>query len=167
MPVDGFNTTLSWSKFKKLTTRPQGSDADGKTAAIYEGKNITPARNGNAIIVKSADVVVSINSRASWVVEAQMTDELLRHEQGHYDITALGARGYYNGLLKISEKNPKALGDSINELNDAFERKIDVVNKRYDEKTDHSRIKSEQEKWNKVIASEKQKADGSLDNLPQ
>jgi hypothetical protein len=166
MTPDGFDTTISWSSFKKRKTKPAGKDGDAETIATYTGSNIELAKNGNAVIIKTAEVTVTMNSRASWVVEGKETTSLLKHEQGHYDITSIGAREYYNQLLKLSGSSPKKLIDKVNDLNEAFEKMIGTLNVRYDEQTDHSKIMAEQEKWNKAIATEKQKADGSLDNLP-
>jgi len=99
-------------------------------------------------------------------VQDKMNAELLKHEQGHYDITALGARELYAGLFKLKAKDVKSLGDDVKELSRRIQRKINTINNRYDNQTDHSKIKAEQEKWNRAIASEKQKPNGSLDSLP-
>jgi hypothetical protein len=167
MPVDGFDYTISWAKFTKVTTAPNGSDADGYTEAVYQSNNIQPVRGkGKTVVVKTADITISLDSGQSWVVETKITNDLLTHEQGHYDITALGARELYARLLKLKAADVKSLSDKVNELSEALQNKIDNTNHRYDEQTDHSKVKASQEKWNKAIATEKQKADGSLDNLP-
>lgn len=166
MAVEGFDNDISWSKFKKRKVRPKASDADGYTYAIYRSSVKFGYGEGKAIVVKSADFVVELDSKESWVVEDKMNDELLKHEQGHYDITALGAREVYAGLFKLQAKDSKALTDSVKDLNDRIQKKIDDTNKRYDKQTDHSRNKVEQEKWNKAISNEKLKPDGSIDNLP-
>lgn len=157
MAVDGFDDEISWSAFTKRKTRPQGKDADGYTQASYHysydlGK-------------QTADVVIALDPNQSWVVEDMRNDELLKHEQGHYDITALGAREFYATLVE-KVKSSKTSGSSITTLNEKFQRNIKRTNQRYDTQTGHSRLKAEQEKWNKAIAAEKQKLGGSLDNLP-
>jgi hypothetical protein len=167
MPVDGFDYTITWAKFTKVSTAPNSSDADGYTHVVYQSNNIQPVRGkGKTVVVKSADITITLDSGQSWVVETKTTNDLLTHEQGHYDITALGARELYTGLLKLKAADVKALEDKVNELSEALQRKIDTTNHRYDEQTDHSKIKALQEKWNKSIAMEKQKSNGSLDNLP-
>lgn len=167
MALEGFDNAISWSKFIKRKARPKSSKDDGYTSAVYQSKNIKPGYGeGKAIVVKSADMLIVLNSSESWVVEDKMNDELLKHEQGHYDITALGAREVYAGLFELKANNPKELAEGVKKLNDRIQKKINETNIRYDVQTDHSRNKTEQEKWNKAIATEKQKRDGSIDNLP-
>lgn len=167
MAINGFDTQISWTGFTKVASRPSGSDGDAYTYAVFSSNNIQPTRGeGKSIVVKSADISIVLNKSQSWSVDSKQSDELLKHEQGHYDITTLGAREVYNSLFKLKEKNVKSLGDSIQALTNRVQKKIDDANKRYDEQTDHSRKRSEQEKWNKAITIEKQKADGTLDNLP-
>jgi hypothetical protein len=167
MPLDGFEHQISWSEFNPRKERPKGNDADGFTKAVSKFSYTSGRGEGNAIIIKSADASISMDTKQSWVVEGKKTGELLQHEQGHYDITALGVRELYTGLLKVKAKDVKSLNDRLKELNETIQKKINRTNIRYDEKTDHSRVKAEQEKWDKSIAAEKQKPDGSLDNLPQ
>lgn len=166
MPVDGFDTQIAWSGFQTLQSRPAGSEGDAETYSEYAAPSISFAKKGAAVVVKSADVSVSLNGQKSWVVDGKANAELLQHEQGHYDITALAAREFQKALLTLSAADVQALKTKVSNLNASFEGKIGNANKRYDKQTNHSQVKSEQEKWNKALAAEKQKADGSLDNLP-
>jgi predicted secreted Zn-dependent protease len=167
MAVEGFESEISWSKFKKRKTRPSNSDADGYTKARSKSEFTFGRGSGGAIVVKSADITITMDTEESWVMEDKMTDELLKHEQGHFDITALGVRDLYTGSMKLKAKSPKGLDDSLKKLGKTIQDKIDRTNIRYDKQTRHSQAKTEQEKWNKAISTEKLKKDGSLDNLPQ
>lgn len=166
MPLDGFDHQLLWSEFTKLQTSPAGSDADGKTKAGSKLSYTFARGEGRTIVVKTADVAIFMDTKRSWVVDGKMTDELLKHEQGHYDITALGVREFYEAFRNFKGKDAKSLDEKILAAGESAQKKIDAVNKRYDGQTEHFRKKAEQEKWNKAIAAEKQKSDGSLDNLP-
>lgn len=166
MPLDGFDTLISWSGFQNLPGRPAGADTDAETMARYRAPKINFVGKGKAVGVDSADVEIRFRSEESWVVQGKQTNYLLNHEQGHYDITALGAREYHKNLFTLTANDSKSLQEKINKLDASFIKKISVVNKRYDAQTDHSQKKAEQDKWDKAIAAEKQKSDGSLDNLP-
>ncbi|MEO6917314.1 MAG: DUF922 domain-containing protein [Chitinophagaceae bacterium] len=167
MPVTGFTTEITWSKFKKLKTRPANSDADGYTVARSQTRYSFARGEGGAIVIKTMNIAISMDTTQSWVVESKMTDELLQHEQGHFDITALGVREINLGALRLKEKTTRELEESIKDLNDTLQGKIDATNIRYDEQTKHSQAKTQQEKWDKAIAAEKRKAEGSVDNLPK
>lgn len=149
-----------------MKQRPVGKDGDAETVTVYHAKDILFARKGNGIIVKSADVTISMDSKSSWVITGKEDAWLLKHEQGHYDISALAARDFYNQVMQLNTATEGDMNDEIAKINEALQQKIDDTNARYDQQTDHSRNKSEQAKWNKAIETEKQKAGGSIDNLP-
>lgn len=166
MSLNGFGDSIKWSKFKKLKAPPPATDMDAETFAFYRSNNIRSKRNGNAIHM-SADVTISLLGHRSWVVTGKMNDYLLKHEQGHYDITALAAAEFYREILSLQVADQATLKTSLSEINDRLQQKIERTNIRYDLQTDHSRDIQAQQKWDQKIALEKQKKDGSLDNLPQ
>jgi hypothetical protein len=166
MPVTGFDTILTWANYRQLKTRPAGETLDAKTTTDYRTKNPVVQKAGNAVSIKSIDVEIQINSQDSWVLIEQMDDELLRHEQGHYDIAALAARDLHSKLLKLQLKDVHTLDTERKKTGDEIQHKLNVVDGRYDTATDHGDVKTEQDKWNRALAAEKQKADGSVDNLP-
>lgn len=166
MPLNGFNTSVSWSDFTQVSSRPQGVNEDAEIHAQFPF-SYNMGRNGRAIIVSSADMNISMNTVTSWAVTSQQTSVLLQHEQGHYDITALGARELYNTMLTLSGASENNLKRSIRDANARIQSKVDAANRRYDNQTNHSQNTTKQTEWNKQIAAEKQKANGSIDNLPQ
>lgn len=166
MAINGFNDTISWSQFNKRASRPAGQNEDAQIHPEVIPANINFKTKGKAVIITNADIDIELVSDDCWVVSSQMTSELLKHEQGHYDIIALSAREMYKNLLALSAASPHTLEQKLNGLKEKAQIKVKRVDKRYDDKTDHSRNKAIQEKWNKAIATEKQKPDGSIDNLP-
>lgn len=166
MPVSGFDTNLTWAKFRQLKTRPAGETLDAKTTTNYRTKNSVLQKAGSTVSIKSIDVEVQINSQESWVLIEKMDDELLRHEQGHYDIAALAARDLHAKLLKLQANDVHALDGETKKTGEEVQQKLNIVDDRYDTVTNHGEVKTEQDKWNKAIAAEKAKHDGSIDNLP-
>ncbi|MCC5613171.1 hypothetical protein LC612_42465 [Nostoc sp. CHAB 5834] len=86
----------------------------------------------------------------SWVLPDKKTDELLEHEQGHFNM----------GIL-CTLKFKKEVASTVL-LKSNYNEKIDLIFKsilmdinqmslRYDEETNHMLNKSEQKKWNKKI----------------
>lgn len=74
----------------------------------------------------------------------------LRHEQGHFDITMLGAETFVDELKKatFTVQNYQLL------INQIFDRDYDeniALQNEYDRETKHSIDKEKQEEWNKRI----------------
>ena len=165
MPLNGFNNSISWSQFSQVQQRLNGQE-DAFIRVVYRYTYQT-GRNRNAVTVSEADVNIDILSSESWVVDTQMTDYLLRHEQGHYDITSLGARSFYNALLNETASSINALATSIRRLNTRHQQTINSANNRYDSQTQHSRDTNAQQRWNQAISAALLNVNGSVNSLPQ
>jgi len=166
MPVNGFDTTISWSDFQPLSSRPQGVDEDAQIHPEMRPGNIKLGRKSNAVVITDITIDITLVGADCWVVSGQSSNDLLKHEQGHYDILALSAREFHNKLLKLSAKSTQDLQQQVNDLKSKMEKTVQKVDKRYDTQTNHSRDTQNQQLWNKKISEEKQKPDGSIDNLP-
>ena len=166
MALENFNYAVQWSKFKEISRDPSGGTMDAETVTEYQANNRKIAKKGNAVVYVSASVKIFVNSQVSWALKGHTNADLLKHEQGHYDISALAARTFYNSVLKLSAPDINALEEASKKLNAEMQTKIEDVNKRYDIQTSHSRNKTEQNKWNKAIEMEKKNAYGNIDNLP-
>ena len=134
---------LTWDDFKAA---PQKL---GNTAAM------TTTHLGFSYSVTNGTVAYKIDCRfektKSWGLVKN--DWILRHEQGHFDIAEIFAR---------------KLNQSINEYQfnrNSFQKDLDVIYKsvvdekekfqqQYDNETDYSRNKTNQEEWYKKIESE-------------
>ncbi|WP_460913524.1 DUF922 domain-containing protein [Spirosoma areae] len=99
----------------------------------------------------SLNLQVSTRLRGnSWVKPTQRSDELLAHEQGHFDIARIHALKFKKAIL------------STVLLKDTYREKINLVFQlhltnaklmglQYDEETNHSLNKSEQKKWSQKL----------------
>jgi predicted secreted Zn-dependent protease len=170
MPVSGLNYKLSWDKDfpeeNKLEMRPTGKKYDSETHPNWKFKYKLDS-NQRRVFAKDIDITVSLDKKDNWVVRAKMLDELLRHEQGHYDITALLARDFDVSIKKISASSVDEIRKKVGNLEQEFKRKFnDIQISRYDKQTKHGADRSVQEMWEQRISAEKRKSDGSADNLP-
>lgn len=165
MAVNGFDKQIAWSEFQKYNAAPAGNNFDSETVSNYN-YSYGMARKGNALVITTADINIFVNGQQSWVVSAKMDPVLLKHEQGHFDITALVAREFYKKLFSLSAKTEHDLKKAMTDLKAAMKTKTDSTNVRYDAQTNHSLITKVQDQWNRAIAAEKAKQDGSIDNLP-
>jgi len=101
--MSGFPRALIWSNFRQVTSSPspphQAQSSSSYTMA--GGRRVSTV--DRAFRVAGLRITVSTNTAASWAVAAARSNpDLLRHEQGHYDITGLVARDLAIGILDLS-----------------------------------------------------------------
>jgi hypothetical protein len=83
-------------------------------------------------------------------------DELLAHEQGHYDIHALLTRDFFLAVMQLKSKEYTTPGGLTIDINTAQRATVDksaTVQARYDTETDTGRKKTEQAQWKGIISS--------------
>ena len=165
MPLNNFDDSISWSQFNEFSARPSGQ-IEYAEINVGSALNYGYDQNGNSVIVSTLDVTITVVRNESWVVTSAKSDYLLKHEQGHYDITSLGARELYNHVLNTKGNSVENFKSKISELKRVIQRKINTANKMYDKQTDHSINKQLQETWDKKIDAAKKKLNGTIDDLP-
>jgi predicted secreted Zn-dependent protease len=165
MPLNNFTHIISWSEFTHVPSRPEGVEENAEINCHFP-HTYQFGKNKGAVTIASAEVNISTIPAKCWVVSDQKTDYLLQHEQSHYDILALCAREFYNKILTYTASTEDKLEKRIKHLNADLQQKVNKIDKRYDLQTKHSQDKAKQQEWDKKIAAEKQKPDGSIDNLP-
>jgi len=96
------------------------------------------------------------DSQSSWCRKGKQTDLLLKHEQLHFDIHELYTRKIFIAL------NQGTYTDNYkNEIETIFRKMLkecQAVQDRYDDETDHSRIRDKQLEWEARIKAELIKA---------
>jgi hypothetical protein len=121
------------------------------------------------VIAKTFKVAVQMDTVSSWVVKDKESDNLLNHEQGHYNITALGARDYMNGALAFVFDTAKELVQALTNLEKNVQSLISSINKMYDDDpncgTDHGSKADKQAQWDLRIKSQMNDPKGTLDSL--
>jgi predicted secreted Zn-dependent protease len=81
------------------------------------------------------------------------TADLLKHEQGHFDITVLTVRAFAKELEQLKAGSPAALGQQVNAALSKHQQRANMLEEKYDKETDHSRDQDAQKKWNQAIDS--------------
>ena len=166
MAIQNFNHLISWADFLKRQSRPAGVNEDAQIHPEISPGKIQLARKGKSVTITEVDLEITLVKSDCWVVESKKSDYLLNHEQGHYDILAISARELYNSLMGLSAVSTHELQRTITKMQENIQKRVSAVDARYDAQTKHSLDKTVQESWDKKIREEKQKPDGSIDNLP-
>ena len=165
MTMTGFNHSVTWREFRTVPSRRGRVSED---AFIKARKRVTyefsgPRGNYRVTAVRAGIVV---DRSRSWVVRGGQNADLLRHEQGHFDITALGMREEANRIGALAGRNGRNIKRQADTIRREINRKIAAANRRYDARTNHSRNTTAQQRWSANIRSAKLRPDGTLDNLP-
>jgi hypothetical protein len=163
-----FNYTIAWTDFTEKSVSPtQGRSAFTQAKWPFNfdiGKNLE-----GKFIPKNVKVTVGMDKVKSWVVKSDESDSLLNHEQGHYNITALGARDFLNGLLDLEADTANELNKAASDLQSSTQTTINSVNSTYDDDpncgTDHGSKSDKQAQWDLRIKNAMNDPKATLDSL--
>lgn len=135
---------LDWRDFQGPV--PGGTTFAAATASSFTVSNPTFQR-GTFMLNDSVTVTVVFDPRTSWKLPElsqqppQLQQELLEHEQGHYDITALVARDLFIHLMALKGSSyPNAAAgqrDFVDWVN-MYQAKWQKIQTTYDAETGHS-----------------------------
>jgi Predicted secreted Zn-dependent protease len=150
---DNNDAIIYWSKNKRLIW----SDFKGKASPLDStSDNVAIASTDISILYENTGrrltfkVVSYFRKNKSWTRDT-ISEILLKHEQGHFDISELYARKLRKFLQNFNPKqSAQVLESGINLLTleaDAFQEK-------YDEETEHGKLKAKQAEWNNLINEE-------------
>lgn len=138
------NRLLQWADFKGKPddSSPYFAYTAWRTNVKFSGVRF----NGDKALIDGFEMTMEFDEKKSWVKKGKETDELLKHEQGHFDV----------GLLYMQEVMRNFPGQQFtrNGFKEEFKRFIENIHskyasmgKLYDEETNHSIQKDQQQKW--------------------
>jgi len=88
----------------------------------------------------------------SWILNDTIGNDVVLHEQKHFDIAELYARKLRKQLRDMYFKNKEDAGRRSDSLFKLINEEMDAFQDKYDNETDHSRNGTRQRKWNERIA---------------
>lgn len=144
----GDDSLILWKENKKLSW----DDFNGKANEASKYKALTESILSIAITGKGMEAVITMTAnfdkRTSWVKEKR--DDLLIHEQGHFDIVEIWARKFKQ-KLKGKTFNVKTFQKELNVLYNDVNRESKAMQVEYDRDTEHSINVKAQQKWTKKV----------------
>lgn len=135
---------VTWDDFKG---RAPGSTP--YVALTYSAINFAYSGEGNYL---DLEIHTIFDPKQSWKKKG-VNDFILKHEQGHFDITEIYARFFRKEIQKHKFKKLDSIDEEMQKI---FYRNFDACGKfqdKYDKETDHSKIEKEQLRWNDEIAT--------------
>lgn len=157
MAVQGFKYSLSWeTDFTEVDSAPAGfTDRSARTkASIALDPSLKGRKDASTSEYYFDESSIKVSVKAvkadSWVVKGLQSDKLLKHEQMHYNISALGGRDLERKLKNLRDATVNGLIKKKEDLGKEIQTLIDKVNKDYDDAllgTNHGMKATEQSKW--------------------
>jgi hypothetical protein len=162
--LNGLRKTLTWADFGTPVSKP--APTPGHTAIGAHTETAAPLSygwrsSGHSVTIQD-DVVVDIRFvanqswAATWVFNQpqRFQNDLLKHEQGHYDITALMARDMFIDLMHLKTQtfhSHHALVQAVKAVQHTY--RLQRVHNKYDaaSETKHGMNAMPQAAWNALL----------------
>lgn len=139
------NKPLTWDDFKGKPEKRFSA------ASTHYNMFKTTEQNG-----PSAEVVVEavFYCKESWKRESWINEQVLEHEQKHFDIVELYARKLRKLISAKKYSSYPHLKTVSDSLFTVIDKEMDVYQDKYDDETDASMNGDKQREWNKKIMEE-------------
>jgi hypothetical protein len=142
---------LAWSLFREVDAIPDGEDAHTDINFTLGNRNF---QHANGQYKLAADLTLTVSPIVRVLKGANQTADLLAHEQGHYNIGILVGRAMARELEKLSSPHPQTLASEASKVFDKHRLTLmPVVQHDYDTATDHSLERTQQARWDGLIAA--------------
>jgi hypothetical protein len=141
---------LTWADF---TGQPgkSGYDANTYWKINYSVSGIT--FKGDTAIIEGLSVKLELDKDQSWIKPGKESLDLLKHEQGHFDLGII----CQNELIETFKKTVLLKTNYQQKLKDIFSdimTKYIMIGMKYDKETDHYKNRDNQKKWDDFFAAQ-------------
>lgn len=163
MTVTNFDLALDFDLHFTEVDKSKDGKHQGHAHADFDfGFDTDQIAIGKGWKASVTSIVVRIDPSKSWIVAGQQTEALRRHEQGHFDITALGAREIESRVAALEGKTGDDIKAKIRAAKAALQAEINAMNVAYDKATTNGLDKSAQGRWEASINAAKVNPRGTV-----
>ena len=146
------NRNLVWADFTGKPDKSEPHFAYTYWNISYKMDNVR--ESGDSVILDNFRVIVELDPKKSWAKKDNLTDELLVHEQGHFDLGIL-CMNEIAALAKQTKLQKHNFSYTIQNIMGKTISKYSALMSKYDFETNHSKNKEQQKKWNQFFAESK------------
>jgi Bacterial protein of unknown function (DUF922) len=140
---------LTWDDFSGKPDKNSPYQANTYWGLNYSFKGVD--FTGDTIKLKGFSATLMFNENKSWVKKGTQTAGLLKHEQGHFDIGLICQKEFIS-TINNTVFFKAGLNEKVQSIFTTIMKKYHTMQLKYDEETDHSKNRQNQEKWDEVIA---------------
>ncbi len=146
---------VTWAHFRPVAFIQDTTEEAQINPEMAPIRNVLPQRTKEGRFrLPSLTLTVGLNRHNTVVLQkANKNDELLKHEQGHFDILVLVTRALARELESLEAESAQDLGNLFKEAGDRHNDRAVTIDTAYDRETEHSRKKQAQAKWDSAIAA--------------
>ncbi|MBK5285665.1 MAG: DUF922 domain-containing protein [Bacteroidia bacterium] len=155
--IEWSTAKLSWSDFKGT---PKAMRA---VAMTNSGIYFNYGQSGDGTL--NFTIVSNFDKKQSWVKPEGRKDEVLRHEQLHFDISELHARLLRKYFTEQSFPARKNLGGVIKRYYKEQIQELNRMQNKYDSETNNGTRAEAQKKWEERVALELKKLDAFTQHI--
>jgi hypothetical protein len=158
---------LTWSAFRSVDALAESEDAHIAAEMSFPRPLRMEIADGVYRLPAFTITVSPEPARTMVRRSAERSAELLRHEQGHYDIVVLAARALARELASITAPSASDLSHRVEECVAKHTQRAARSSEAYDLQTGHGRRLGEQARWSESIAAALAAATvGELEGMP-
>jgi hypothetical protein len=148
--------TLSWSNFRVVDASPDLSNDE--VAQIHPEMGFpsnvqTVPTNGIFKLNAFTITVAPVQQDTIILRSAAQTADLLKHEQGHYDLVVLVARAVARELGTAADPSSAGLVAKVQATRQTHMSRAQALDSAYDTQTDHGKNVPAQISWNMAITA--------------
>jgi hypothetical protein len=148
--------TLSWSNFRVVDSSP---DLSGNEVAQihpevrFPGNMQTVPTNGIFKLNSFTITVAPVAADTIVLSSATQSADLLKHEQGHYDLLVIGAKALAADLGAASAPSSSGLATKVQTIRNTHMTRASAIDAAYDTQTKNGQDTAQQNSWNLAIAT--------------
>jgi hypothetical protein len=146
---------ISWTLFRSVGSIPDADEDAQINPEISPVPNLHPERTpAGKFRMPSFTFSVTVNRQNTMIVRtANKTADLLKHEQGHYDLLVLVCRALAREVESLEADSVQELGQQLATAQQTHDTRAQALDALYDKETDHSRNRTGQQRWDNAIAA--------------
>ena len=167
MSLSGFNHSIHWSEFQIVEQCPPVATKEAEVVVLTHIIWQTATQQSGDCQVVGVKASIRVDNNKSWVVKGKKGIYLRHHEQGHYDIVAIGMREMYNKIMALIKTRCEDINQEAHRIQQEVQQLIDRARQRYHNQTNNGSNLTVQKAWEAQIKSVKLRSDGVLAELPK
>jgi len=134
-------------------------EASEGVGATYSGIRLSmEGKSSDGKMLVKVRMMVYFDPSASWMKPEGKNDRVLKHEQIHFDLTAIYACKMYHAIVE-GRFNSRNVKQKLRDLQEHYTNLLQAQQQRYDKETRHGTIADRQQAWAERVADMRSELD--------